>query len=250
MSSAPTLSAWSAPGIGSAVGLIGLYLALQVGVGMLGVALLHRMQEAATGALQPAQTAILAFAAVGTAAFAVVLLARWRWPRLWPGRTPPGFGVCAVPQWRWLLIAVLVGLLAPWLGGVITHVLARGHEVGQNVEQIVRNAPLGGRIALAVLAISIAPVAEELLFRGVLLSALIPRCGLPVGALLSAAAFAAIHLPGLGWHWYALPQLLLLGVALAWLRVHGHSLWPAVLAHGVHNALALGVLFSALGAGV
>jgi uncharacterized protein len=242
--SAPLRAAWPTPATGTAVGLIVVYLLVQLAIGALGVQWLeptHAMP------LSPGVTAALAVTAVGAAALAVVLLVRWRWPLLWSRDMPPGFGLTWPRDYRWLLAAVAVGLLAPWLGGVVTHMLARGHEVGQNVEQIARHAPLGGRIALAVLAVSVAPVAEELLFRGVLLSALLPRCGLRLAAVLSAAAFAAIHLPGLGWHWYALPQLLLLGIALVWLRVRGRSLWPAVLAHGVHNALALGVLFSAIG---
>jgi membrane protease YdiL (CAAX protease family) len=243
MSAAPT-AAWPAPAAGTAVGLIVLYLLVQLVIGALGV---QWLEATHAGPLSTGATAALAVTAVGAAALAVILLARWRWPLLWSRAMPPGFGLTRPRDYRWLLAAVAVGLLAPWLGGMVTHLLARGHEVGQNVEQIVRHAPLGGRIALAVLAVSVAPVAEELLFRGVLLSALIPRFGLRVAAMSSAAAFAAIHLPGLGWHWYALPQLLLLGLALVWLRVRGRSLWPAVLAHGVHNALALGVLFSALG---
>ncbi len=242
--SAPPTAAWPTPATGTAVGLIVLYLLVQLAIGALGV---QWLQPTRAMPLSPSVTAALAVTAVGAAALAVVLLARWRWPLLWSRDMPPGFGLTRPRDYRWLLAAVAVGLLAPWLGGVVTHVLARGHEVGQNVEQLVRHAPLGGRIAVAVLAVGVAPVAEELLFRGVLLSALIPRCGLPVAAVLSAAAFAAIHLPGLGWHWYALPQLLLLGIALVWLRVRGRSLWPAVLAHGVHNALALGVLFSVIG---
>lgn len=233
-----------APAIGSALGLIVLYLAVQLVIGALGMQWLTSAHGLAPSS---AATAPLAVTAVGTAALAVIALARWRWPVLWSQAAVPGFGFTPARSYRWLLAAMAVGLLAPWLGGVVTHLLARGHEVDQNVEQIVRHAPRMGRVALAVLAVSVAPVAEELLFRGVLLSALMRRCGLITAALLSAAAFAAIHLPGLGWHWYALPQLLLLGVALVWLRVRAHSLWPAVLAHGVHNALALGVLFSALG---
>jgi membrane protease YdiL (CAAX protease family) len=235
-----------APAVGSALGLIGLYLALQLAIGAIGMQWLASAHGMAPSS---GATATLAVTAVGTAALAVIALAHWRWPLLWSHASTPGFGFTPARSYRWLLAAMAVGLLAPWLGGVVTHVLARGHEVDQNVEQLVRHAPRTGRVALAVLAVSVAPVAEELLFRGVLLSALLRRCGLITAALLSAAAFAAIHLPGLGWHWYALPQLLLLGVALVWLRVHAHSLWPAVLAHGVHNALALGVLFSALGGG-
>jgi membrane protease YdiL (CAAX protease family) len=58
-------------------------------------------------------------------------------------------------------------------------------------------------------------------------------------AFMTAALFACVHLPDLGFLWYALPNLLLLGLVLAWLRLKSGSLWPAVLAHAVNNALAV-----------
>jgi membrane protease YdiL (CAAX protease family) len=249
-----------APPVWAAAGLVGLYLVLQAafaGLVLGTVALLQWSGHAAgvaapignfmTSVLrQPGTLAAATIVSVCCAALLVVWSAYRYWPRLWAGAAPPGFGVTRPTHLRWLIAALLVGGLLPLLGSVLTQLLAHGHEIPQDIEQLTRNAPLVWRLVLAVLAVSLGPLVEELLFRGLLLSALLPRCGTPLAALLSATGFAVIHLPGLQWQWYALPQLILLGVALVWLRLRYQSLWPAVVAHGTHNALALTAWFFAL----
>jgi membrane protease YdiL (CAAX protease family) len=98
---------------------------------------------------------------------------------------------------------------------------------------------MGMRIPLALIAIGVAPLVEEVLFRGVLLSALMRRFSSSVTVLISATLFALVHLEGLHFQWYALPNLLLLALALGWLRLQSASLWPSVLAHGTYNSFAM-----------
>jgi membrane protease YdiL (CAAX protease family) len=240
-----------------ALGLIACYLALQAvgSAAVVGVLALlqhrHFPGAAVTSALaalgaHPGAAVAQAILTVCIAAAGVIWLVHRYWPTLWSQAMPPGFGLASPHRRAWPVLALAVGLLAPFVGGLVTRVLAGDHDITQNVQQLAQHAPLAWRVGLAAMAITLAPLVEELLFRGVLLSSLIPRCGVALAALLSAAAFAAIHLPGLGWQWYALPELLLLGVALAWLRLRYRSLWPSVLAHGANNALALAVLFTTL----
>jgi membrane protease YdiL (CAAX protease family) len=78
-----------------------------------------------------------------------------------------------------------------------------------------------------------APLAEEIVFRGYLQPALlgVMRPAFAIGA--TAALFGAVHtLP------YALP-VAVLGAFFGWLAFRTGSLWPAVLAHAVHNALTV-----------
>ncbi|MEO8746825.1 MAG: CPBP family intramembrane glutamic endopeptidase [Rhodanobacter sp.] len=254
----PALPAYPPP-VWMALGLIVLYLTLQVGASAIGIgvlALWHHPLSPGTAVASalaamsehPGVAVAQAIASVCVAASSVIWLVHRRWPLLWLQPSPPGFGLTRPRHRMWPAIAIAIGLLAPLLGGLMTKVLAGGHDITQNVQQLAQSAPLGWRIGLTALAITLAPLVEELLFRGVLLSSLIPRCGLALSVLLSACAFAAIHLPGLRWQWYAVPELLLLGIALAWLRLHYRSLWPSVLAHGTNNALALAVLFESLSA--
>jgi membrane protease YdiL (CAAX protease family) len=93
-------------------------------------------------------------------------------------------------------------------------------------------------LAIAVLLIVVlAPLDEELAFRGLIFGAL--RTSLTLGEtfLISSFAFAMLHL--------SLPSLLThfpLGLYLCWLRHRSNSLWPPIFAHACHN---LGVIFAA-----
>ncbi len=83
---------------------------------------------------------------------------------------------------------------------------------------------------LVVLGVTVAaPVAEELVFRGYLQNALLGGVSPRVAIAISAVVFGAVHqLP------YAVP-VGLLGAFFGWLAVRHGSLWPAVIAHALHN---------------
>jgi len=194
---------------------------------------------------QPGMQALLLVLVLGLAAATILLLVRRRSPRLWSLAQPPGFGFVRPARLGFLLLAVAVGLAAPVLGGWLTHWLAQGHPVTQNIQQLGENTPLGWRIPLVLMVVSVGPLVEELLFRGVLLSALQPRWGSFGAAALSSLAFALAHLPGLNWHLFALPALWLLAMALAGLRLRSGSIWPGVVAHATNNAVAVAAWFLA-----
>ncbi len=98
-----------------------------------------------------------------------------------------------------------------------------------------------------VLAVVVLPaIVEELFFRGVLFSAL-ERCGTWPALILSAIAFAMIHGD---LNNFAGP--LVAGLIYGYLTYVLDSIWPAIFAHMVNNALALFLsntaeTFSALG---
>ena len=79
----------------------------------------------------------------------------------------------------------------------------------------------------------IAPVVEELLFRGIGFH-LLRRFGDPTAILATGLAFGLYH--GLV---NALPILALFGVALAWLRARTRSVYPGMLVHAAFNSVAL-----------
>lgn len=253
----PSGPAPTAPGLGVAAGLIALYFALQlVASGVLALALgiasgfVHPTQgfdQVGPGIramlAQPGRPALLAIVTLGVAAGLTLQLAWRRWPALWPQARPPGFGFTLPWHGGFFALAIAVGLAAPLLGGWLTQLLAHGHPVTQNIEQLGMSTPAGWRVALALLATTLGPLVEELLFRGVLLSALLRRFRVGGSMAISALVFALAHLPGLQFAWYALPDLMLLALALAALRLASRSLWPAVLAHGVNNLLAVAAWF-------
>jgi membrane protease YdiL (CAAX protease family) len=94
---------------------------------------------------------------------------------------------------------------------------------------------------ISVVAIAIAPaVCEEVLFRGVILSSVARRLGDPLGLVLSAALFGAIHLdagPSGQWSLYRVPFACAVGLALGALRLKARSLTPSILSHATLNTI-------------
>lgn len=88
------------------------------------------------------------------------------------------------------------------------------------------------RAMLAVVAILLAPLAEEMLFRGILYPA-IKQAGYPKLAIwITSIAFAAIH-----GHAPSFLSLLLLALLLTWVYEHTQNLVAPIIAHACFNAL-------------
>ena len=88
----------------------------------------------------------------------------------------------------------------------------------------------------------IAPVIEEIIFRGVLFATFRRRFGWGLSAVLSALVFSFLH----GYGPVGLLTVFWSGVLWAWAYEKSGSLWPGMIAHGVNNllvSLTLVVLF-------
>ena len=69
-----------------------------------------------------------------------------------------------------------------------------GSEPKQEVVRAIQHSGTAARILGAVAVVVFAPVAEELLFRGLLLRGLLRRYGAPAAVLIGGVTFAAVHL--------------------------------------------------------
>ena len=92
---------------------------------------------------------------------------------------------------------------------------------------------VGLAIATGVLLIVVAPLAEELFFRGFIYQAFRNSFGIWPGAILSGLVFGGIH-----FELFKLVQLATLGVILALLFEKTQSLWPPIMLHAINNTLA------------
>jgi len=87
------------------------------------------------------------------------------------------------------------------------------------------------RAMLALVAILLAPLAEEMLFRGILYPA-IKQAGYPKLALwITSVAFAAVH-----GHAPSFLSLLFLALLLVWIYEHTQNLLAPIMAHACFNA--------------
>ena len=101
-------------------------------------------------------------------------------------------------------------------------------------------AELSYPLILFVAGAIIAPVVEEIFFRGFVFAGLRPRYGWKKAALISSLLFALIHLQPT-----AFLPIFLLGLIFALLYQYSGSIWPAILMHFATNALGLGVAYLA-----
>jgi membrane protease YdiL (CAAX protease family) len=92
------------------------------------------------------------------------------------------------------------------------------------------------RVLVVVIAtLIVAPVAEELIYRGYVLQALHGRMRAPVAAVLSALVFSSIHVGiGLGLALY----IFLGGLILAYLYLKFRNVYACVLMHLLNNIVA------------
>lgn len=79
----------------------------------------------------------------------------------------------------------------------------------------------------SIIAVIVAPVMEEVLFRGLLLQRWALRWGTMTGVILSSALFAMAHVEVLGHFAF--------GVAMAALYLRTRSLWVPISAHALNN---------------
>lgn len=96
------------------------------------------------------------------------------------------------------------------------------------------------RLVLAVLAaVVMAPIAEELLFRGLLHRALRHRLRIVPATLLSSVIFAVVHVDVAASQPLALVGLTFVGVVLAIAHERTGSLLVPVVMHATHNAVTI-----------
>ena len=116
----------------------------------------------------------------------------------------------------------------------------------QSVAQIADEAVgIATQAAVVITAVLLAPLAEELVFRGVLLRALQDRFSARVSGLISAAAFALVHLALDPMAWAAVPALFVAGLVLAALVQHSGRLALAVITHAGFNLVGVVMLLVA-----
>jgi uncharacterized protein len=127
---------------------------------------------------------------------------------------------------------VVFGALATMALSVAVSQVGLQPEGMKQVFEIVRDL---NQLALSLLLLAVlAPLVEELVFRGLLYGWLAGRWGKNVGWIVSSIAFAAAH---------AEPAHIVLvfplGLLFGWLRQRTDSLLPSLVAHIANNSLAL-----------
>lgn len=145
------------------------------------------------------------------------------WRPVGAGRAARSYALFVVP---WLLFAF----------GYLHLMASVGHAVDPQ-DKLLRFAADGfgwdGAWSWAVAIVVVAPLVEEILFRGYLFTALATLMPMWATQLVTALLFGLAHGPG-----HALP-IGVLSLLFGYLRQRHGSLLPGMLAHALHNALTL-----------
>ncbi|MGM0370109.1 MAG: CPBP family intramembrane glutamic endopeptidase [Bacillota bacterium] len=93
-------------------------------------------------------------------------------------------------------------------------------------------------IAHSLLIIIIAPITEEIFFRGLIYPYCKNKLGIIKGSLINGIVFAVAHLN----FWIFIPTFIG-GVALAWIYEQTRSLYPAMIAHSTWNCIVIFLVY-------
>jgi membrane protease YdiL (CAAX protease family) len=131
-------------------------------------------------------------------------------------------------------VVVAVVFVGDWAIGAVADLAGvSGHWTEWFDEDLVFGG--GGAVAATLGgAVVLAPLAEEVTFRGLLFATLRRKLSWPAAAALSAVAFALLHgygAAGFASVWWS-------GCVWAWAYERTRSLWPAIASHAVGNLWA------------
>ena len=170
----------------------------------------------------------------------ILMIARLAFAR---GLRGLGLRLATVPRDAW---AAVVNLLAVWpvLLAMIALVLRIGElrygptyqmQQHKELELFTTSHHLALQVSIVALAVGLAPVVEEMLFRGLIQTAFRSLTERPWPAILmSSAMFASVH--SNVEHW---PALFVLGAAMGYAYEKSGSLWRPIFVHAIFNGVTI-----------
>ena len=160
------------------------------------------------------------------------LFVRAAWAEIYPLRPVALAGVLLTPP-----TLVGIGILGSEADNVVRSFLPMPEAVREIFEQLIKGDAVFSFVALVV----VAPLTEELLFRGLILRGFLLRYSLWAAIGAQAFLFALLHANP----WQFLSPLAL-GVLFGWLAVRTGSLTLPILGHAVINGMAFALPYTGL----
>lgn len=137
---------------------------------------------------------------------------------------------------KWAVAAVLLPVLVS-----AVYLLLPGNFAENTLDTGTKLAFLTRGIFLAGLG---AGVVEELLFRGLLMNAVIKKWGKTAGILAPSVLFASLHIIDMDFSLLSCLQVMaagtMVGVMFSLIALEGHSVWNSAIVHGVWNMIIIG----------
>ena len=138
-----------------------------------------------------------------------------------------------MPDRRLFLNALMLGAALAVVSDIGEVVLHRWIPESLPITEYFKDRP--SALLLGAFGILVAPIMEELMFRGFLYPALARWTGAFVSVVITASAFTALHGAQLGYSWAPLLLIFIVGVALTVTRVVTGSVATGVIVHMTYN---------------
>ena len=161
---------------------------------------------------------------------------------LWQKRVENKKEACLLNRTKWYTTLLLAP--AVYFGTMVVMAIIMGIFMSNNIEvpgftgektQIIQSfgSDTVGMILAFISAVLIAPIIEEIVFRGMLLRAFAKHTPVWTAVLFSSIVFSLIHFtPGVFF------PLMILGAVMAVLTVKTRSIYPAIVFHMINNSMA------------
>jgi membrane protease YdiL (CAAX protease family) len=235
-------------GIAQAIFLaVGFVVTQGLGQGLLFViVVIAKLTARAGGHALNVNIANLTITAVAAGYLTAAWWSVWYIKKLGPQRLADGSaaGIGWRPAPGQAYFAAIIGLVVVMIvGALIQHFWPPGAaEVKNNPYLHIFGQSRLGLAMLFLLAAILAPPIEELVFRGGILSALAPKCGALLAALITTILFTAAHVLEFIYYWPGMGVIFAVAVILAWLRLTYHSIRPGILLHILFNTAGVVVM--------
>ena len=169
---------------------------------------------------------------------AFLLLAAVLTFKLVQGRVRPAdLGLRRVVDWRRALLTALAVYAIYWVISGLLSALFGPQPDQQIVEDLKTEDSLAILLGFAVLTCVVAPICEEIFFRGFVFTTFARRLGPRWGALIAGGIFGLIHAPNPA---LGLIALGVLGVCLCALYWRTQSIIPCMALHALNNSISFG----------
>jgi membrane protease YdiL (CAAX protease family) len=140
-------------------------------------------------------------------------------------------------QRRIWTFALLTGTALALISDIGEVVLHRWIPDSLPITEFFKDRP--SALLLGAFGILVAPLMEELLFRGFLYPALARWTGTVVSVIITASAFTLLHGAQLGYSWAPLLLIFVVGVTLTVTRMRTNSVATCVIVHMTYNFVLL-----------
>lgn len=148
-------------------------------------------------------------------------------------------------HWNWPTLSAPAFVVLGAVLAIVTESLSRYLPIPKSLPMDKYFNDTSSAYLMAAFGVTLAPLLEELFFRGMLYPLLRRGLGLAMAVLLTAAAFASIHGGQLGYAWGPVLSIFFVGVVFTLVRVRTDSVAASFLMHVGYNSTLFGLLWFA-----